>query len=100
MRFEVEVNITEKQLLEEIECWSDWSDEAIQKFILKIMPKVADYWTNNVDPKFVLPLVMTLLQRTMKAAKYECGDNAKEMNTQLKKMIEELEQIHEAYYEL
>lgn len=97
MRFEVEVNITEKQVLEEIECWSD---EAIQKFILKIMPKVDDYWTNNINPKFVLPLVMTLLQRTMKAAKYECGDNAKEMNAQLKTIIEQLEQMNEAYYEL
>ena len=97
MRFEVEVNITEKQLLEEIECWSE---EAIQKFIMKIMPKVDDYWTNNVDPKFTLPLVMALLQRTIKAAKYECGDNAKEMNTQLKQIIEQLGQIHEAYYEL
>ena len=97
MRFEVEVNVTEKQLLEEIECWSD---EAIQKFILKIMPKVDDYWTNNINPKFVLPLVMTLLQRTMKAAKYECGNNAKEMNAQLKQIIEQLEQLNEAYYEL
>ena len=97
MRFEVEVNITEKQLLEEMECWSE---EALQKFIIKIMPKVNDYWTNNVDPKFTLPLVMTLLQRTIKAAKYECGDNAKEMNAKLKEMIEQLNQIHEAYYEL
>ena len=97
MRFEVEVNITEKQLLEEMECWSE---EAIQKFIMKIMPKIDEYWTNNVDPKFTLPLVMTLLRRTIKAAKYECGDNAKEMNAQLKQMIEQLGQIHEAYYEL
>lgn len=97
MRFEVEVNITEKQLLEEIEYWSE---EAIQKFIIKIIPKVNDYWTNNVDPKFTIPLVMTLLQRTMKAAKHECGDNAKEMNAKLKEMIEQLNQIHEAYYEL
>ena len=44
MRFEVEVNITEKQLLEEIECWSE---EAIQKFIMKIMPKIDEYWRNN-----------------------------------------------------
>ena len=97
MRFEVEVNITEKQLLEEMECWSE---EAIQKFIMKIMPKIDDYWTNNIDPKFTLPFVMALLQRTIKAAKYECGDNAKEMNAQLKQMIEQLGQIHEAYYEL
>lgn len=97
MRFEVEVNITEKQLLEEMEYWSQ---DAIQKFIMKIMPKVEDYWTNNVDPKFTLPLIITLLQRTMKSAKYECGDNAKEMNAKLKEMIEQLNQIHEAYYEL
>ena len=97
MRFEVEVNITEKQLLEEMECWSE---EAIQKFIMKIMPKIDEYWTNNVDPKFTLPFVAHVLQRTIKAAKYECGDNAKEMNAQLKQMIEQLGQIHEAYYEL
>ena len=97
MRFEVEVNITEKQLLEEMECWSE---EAIQKFIMKIMPKIDEYWTNNVDPKFTLPFVAQVLQRTIKAAKYECGDNAKEMNAQLKQMIEQLGQIHEAYYEL
>lgn len=97
MRFEVEVNITEKQLLEEIEYWSQ---EAIQKFMFKIMPKIDEYWTNNVDPKFTLPFVAQVLQRTIKAAKYECGDNAKEMNAQLKQMIEQLGQIHEAYYEL
>ena len=97
MRFEVEVNITEKQLLEEMECWSE---EAIQKFIMKIMPKIDEYWTNNVDPKFTLPFVAQVLQRTIKAAKYECGDNAKEMNAKLKEMIVQLDQIHEAYYEL
>lgn len=97
MRFEVEVNITEKQLLEEMECWSE---EAIQKFIMKIMPKIDEYWTNNVDPKFTLPFVAQVLQRTIKAAKYECGDNAKEMNAKLKEMIGQLNQMHEAYYEL
>ena len=97
MRFEVEVNITEKQLLEEMECWSE---EAIQKFIMKIIPKVDDYWTNNVDPKFTLLFVAQILQRTIKAAKYECGDNAKDMNSKLKKMIEELNQINDEYYEL
>lgn len=97
MRFEVEVNITEKQLLEEMECWSE---EAIQKFIMKVLPKIDDYWTNNIDPRFTLPLIITLLQRIMKSAKYECGDNAKEMNAQIKKMIEQLNQIHDNYYEL
>ena len=97
MRFEVEVNITEKQLLEEIEYWSQ---EAIQKFMFKIMPKVEDYWTNNVDPKFTLPFVAQILQRTIKAAKHECGDNAKEMNAKLKEIIEQLNQMDEAYYEL
>lgn len=97
MKFEVEVNITEKQLLEEIEYWSE---EAIQKFIIKIIPKVNDYWTNNVDPKFTLLFVAQILQRTIKAAKYECGDNAKEMNAKLKEMIGQLNQMHEDYYEL
>lgn len=97
MRFDVEVNITEKQLLEEIECWSP---EAIQKFIFKIMPKIGEYWTNNVDPDFTLPLAAQILQRTIKSAKYECDDNAKEMNAKLKEMIEQLLQMHEDYYKL
>jgi hypothetical protein len=94
MKFDVEVNITEKQLLEEFEYWSQ---EAIQKFMFKIMPKVEDYWTNNVDPMFTIPFVAQILQRTIKAAKYERGDNAKEMNAKLKEIIEQLEQIYEAY---
>lgn len=97
MRFEVEVNITEKQLLEEMEYWSQ---DAIQKFFMKAMPKIEDYWTNNIDPKFTLPLIITLLQRTMKSVKYEYGDNAKELNAKLKEIIGQLNQIHDEYYEL
>lgn len=98
MEFEVEVNITEKQILEEFEYWSQ---DNITKFIFKVMPKIEEYWTNNIDPKYSLPFITQLLTKTIKSMKYEAGNGprVKEMIKELKEMATKITEIEDKYYE-
>ena len=79
-----------------------WSSEAITKFIFKMMPKISDHWTTNLDPRYTLPFIEQLLIRTIKSMKYENGSSkeVKEMMKELKSMAEKIAQMDEKYYEV
>lgn len=95
MQIETTVNITDAQILQEMEYWSE---EALSKFIFKMVPKI--YRTNNLDPKYSLPFLSQLLNKTIKSMKYEksYSPEVKDMIKELKAMAQKISEMEEKYY--